>query len=155
MSSISATTFVEEQTGSTIHSSNTTWTVVPAHLVLGLNNHHVISYYWARSAGSGAAMEAPGVHVVKNDDATSTSSAVQMRWASPEGYTACNSNDGKRSEWVQYLKEDDQIQLRPNNFETTVRSATFRDSIYGVTMLGRPLGSEPIVVCRWNITRSS
>ena len=151
---LNPTTFVEEPCDSSMGSSNS-WTVAPAHLVLGLNNHHVISYYWARSAGSGAAMEAPGVIVV-NDVVTAapSSSSVQIRWASPEGYTACNSNDGKRSEWVQYLKEGDQIQLRPNNFETIVHSEALRHSIYGITMLGRPLGSEPRVVCRWNITES-
>ena len=127
-------------------------TVAPAHLVLGLNNHHVISYYWARSAGSGAAMEAPGVILVYD---STTSSPVQIRWASPEGYTACNSNDGKRSEWVQFLKEGDQIQLRPNNVKTMLRSAAFRDSIYGITMSGRPLGSEPIVVCQWKVSAPS
>jgi hypothetical protein len=132
--------------------SSDSLTVAPAHLVLGLNNHHVISYYWARSAGSGAAMEAPGVILVYD---TKTSSPVQIRWASPEGYTACNSNDGKRSEWVQFLKEGDQIQLRPSNVEAILRSATLRDSIYGITMSGRPLGSEPIVVCQWSISTSS
>ena len=29
-------------------------------LVMGINNHHVGSYYWARSVGMGASMEAPG-----------------------------------------------------------------------------------------------
>ncbi|OEU11335.1 hypothetical protein FRACYDRAFT_245645 [Fragilariopsis cylindrus CCMP1102] len=29
-------------------------------LVMGINNHHVGSYYWARSVGIGASMEAPG-----------------------------------------------------------------------------------------------
>jgi hypothetical protein len=133
--------------------SSERWTIAPAHLVLGLNNHHVISYYWARSAGGGAAMEAPGVIIVY--DASASSSAVEIQWASPEGYTACNSNDGKRSEWVQYLKAGDQIQLRPNNIEKTLRSATFRDNIYGITMSGRPLGSEPIVVCQWQMSASS
>ena len=149
---LNSTVFAEEQF-STVGSSEG-MAVAPAHLVLGLNNHHVISYYWARSAGSGAAMEAPGVIVV-NDATTSSTSNVQIRWASPEGYTACNSNDGKRSEWVQYLKENDQIQLRPNSFEVSLRSETLRDSIYGITMSGRPLGSEPIVVCQWTISTSS
>jgi hypothetical protein len=123
-------------------------TVAPAHLVLGLNNHHVISYYWARAAGSGAAMEAPGVVVVYDP---TTKSTAQLHWASEEGYTACNSNDGKRSEWAQYLRENDHVQLRPHDFEGTVRSEAFHDHIYGITMSGRPLGSEPIVACQWKI----
>ena len=145
---LNSTVFAEENSSEGI-------SIAPAHLVLGLNNHHVISYYWARSAGGGAAMEAPGVVVVYDAATSSTSSPVQIRWASPEGYAACNSNDGKRSEWVQYLKEGDQIQLRPNNVEAILRSATLRESIYGITMSGRPLGSEPIVVCKWNISTSS
>ena len=142
---LNSTVFAEEN-----HNTTATF-AAPAHLVLGLNNHHVISYYWARSAGSGAAMEAPGVVVVvnKNDTVTPT---VQLRWASPEGYTACNSNDGKRSEWVPFLNVNDQVQLRPNNIEMVLRSEALRDNIYGVTMLGRPLGSEPIVVCQWNVS---
>ncbi len=143
---LNSTVFAEEN-----HSAATATSAAPAHLVLGLNNHHVISYYWARSTGSGAAMEAPGVIVVVNNNDTATPS-VQLRWASPNGYTACNSNDGKRSEWVPFLNVNDQVQLRPNNIEMALRSEALRDNIYGVTMSGRPLGSEPIVVCQWNIS---
>lgn len=50
------------------HSSSTTPSPFPeAQLVLGRNNHHVISYYWARSAGAGAAMEAPGIELVNGN----------------------------------------------------------------------------------------
>jgi hypothetical protein len=116
----------------------------PAHLVLGLNNHHVVSYYWARSAGAGAAMEAPGIVVQQ-----ALSGSAQLRWASEAGYTDCNSNDGKRSEWVKFLKEGDHVQLRPANIEAAIHH--FREDIYGISMAGRPLGSEPIVVCKWKV----
>jgi hypothetical protein len=113
--------------------------VLDAHLVLGLNNHHVGSYYWARSAGGGAAMEAPGV-VLRGGN--------RLDWASDE-FKDCNSNDGKRSEWVNYLKVNDQVQLRPRCLSASV-VRLFRDHIYGITSARRPLGAEPVVVCRFD-----
>lgn len=115
---------------------------VPAHLVLGLNNHHVVSYYWARSAGAGAAMETPGIVF---DGRTGI-----LQWESESGFTDCNSNDGKRSEWVNFLRVGDSVQLRPHRPEQAL--LCFLDSgrgIYGVSSAGRPLGSEPVVVCEW------
>jgi hypothetical protein len=58
-------------------------------LALGLNNHYVGGYYWARSGmGAGSSMEAPGV--------TFCSEKGQLQWGDQ------NSNDGKRSEWVEF-----------------------------------------------------
>ena len=111
-----------------------------AHLVLGLNNHHVGSYYWARSAGAGAAMEAPGFVLQQS----------KLLWESNQGFIDCNSNDGKRSEWVNFLRPGDQVQLRPKNTEAFITKDCFGDTvIYGVSAVGRPLGSEPVVVCKW------
>ena len=111
-----------------------------AHLVLGLNNHHVGSYYWARSAGAGAAMEAPGFVLQQS----------KILWESNEGFIDCNSNDGKRSEWVAFLRKNDQVQLRPENTEDILIKECFDGTtIYGVSAVGRPLGSEPVVVCKW------
>ena len=118
--------------------------MIAAHLVLGLNNHHVVSYYWARSAGAGAAMETPGIVFDGNTGI--------LQWESESGFTDCNSNDGKRSEWVNFLRVGDSVQLRPHHpEETLVRYflASGRGSIYGVSSAGRPLGSEPVVVCEW------
>ena len=115
-------------------------TNTPALLVLGLNNHHVISYYWARSVGAGAAMEAPGVEFKGNT----------LQWKSDGGFTMCNSNDGKRSEWVKFLRVGDQVQLRPECFEEALLSSGI-GKIYGISSAGRPLGSEPVVVCEWTI----
>jgi len=114
---------------------------VKAHLVLGLNNHHVVSYYWARSAGTGAAMEAPGVLF----------DGGCLRWESTAGFTDCNSNDGKRSEWVNFLRVGDNVQLRPEDPGSILLEKAFVDRVYGVSALGRPLGSEPVVVCEWKI----
>ena len=89
-----------------------------AELVLGLNNHHVGSYYWARSAGSGASMEAPGVLFDMNG-----SSGV-LRWEKEGGPIECNSNDGKRSEWVNFLRAGDTVQLLPFDVDDTILSMT-------------------------------
>jgi hypothetical protein len=110
-----------------------------AHLVLGLNNHHTISYYWGRSAGMGASMEAPGVKL----------HGSCLLWESATGFADCNSNDGKRSEWVNFLRSGDQVQLKAENDEAAI--LLFQHSIYGVSAKNRPLGSEPIVVCDWKL----
>lgn len=114
-----------------------------AHLVLGLNNHHVISYYWARSAGKGAGMEAPGISLRQGN---------RLEWTSDSGFTDCNSNDGKRSEWANFLSAGDQIQLRPSNLKESLE--LFRDHIYGISSAGRPLGAEPFVVCQFEMHRA-
>jgi hypothetical protein len=105
-----------------------------AHLVLGLNNHHVISYYWARSAGTGSSMEAPGIEFVSNN----------LRWLSDD-WKECNSNDGKRSEWVAFLRPKDTVQLLPDE-----DWRSWQLPIWGVSSRARPLGSEPAVICAWN-----
>lgn len=129
-----------------------------ATLVLGLNNHHVGGYYWARSAGAGASMEAPGVEFSISADQT------VLRWQSDNGPTACNSNDGKRSEWVNFLRKRDTVQLVPGDGQGTL--LRFRDhfgaqsadeesevgtpiQVFGITSEGRPMGSEPEVVCEY------
>mmetsp|Transcript_28453 Transcript_28453/g.57242 ORF Transcript_28453/g.57242 Transcript_28453/m.57242 type:complete len:278 (-) Transcript_28453:71-904(-) len=133
-----------------------------AHLVLGLNNHHVGSYYWARSAGAGSSMEAPGVGY----GSSQSNSKGVLRWLDEGGPTACNSNDGKRSEWVNFLRRHDTVQLLPNDGQDTLLEFYKRQSlsridedrkgeentstrIFGISNEGRPMGSEPAVVCEW------
>lgn len=119
-----------------------------AHLVLGLNNHHVISYYWARSAGAGASMEAPGVAF---DDSTGC-----LCWQEQGGPTVCNSNDGKRSEWVNFLRPGDQVQLVPHEPILALKKwmeQNGKNKIYGISNFKRPLGSEPAVVCEWELQK--
>lgn len=122
-----------------------------AHLVLGVNNHHVGSYYWARSTGAGAAMEAPGIVWNKRQGS--------LEWKSDQ-FTDCNSNDGKRSEWVPFLRTGDQVQLRPTSTASTTTTRELSPEaavmalsphIYGISSKNRPLGSEPVVVCKWKI----
>lgn len=114
-----------------------------AKLVLGLNNHHVGSYYWARSAGSGASMDAPGV-MCTNDGI--------LCWESNGGPIECNSNDGKRSEWVNFLRPGDNVQLLPLDAEDALfHFVNKHGRVFGVSSKGRPMGSEPQVVCEWII----
>jgi hypothetical protein len=122
-------------------------------LVLGVNNHHVGSYYWARSAGSGAAMEAPGIVLSHSGSGGASMSASDqttvLQWQSP-CLADCNSNDGKRSEWVRFLRPGDQVQLRPLTSRAT-RVLLENLPLYGISLASRPLGSEPVVVCEYSI----
>ena len=122
-----------------------------ATLVLGLNNHHVGGYYWARSAGAGASMEAPGVSF---ECCHSTDKGV-LRWLDAGGAIGCNSNDGKRSEWVNFLRKGDTVQLVPMNGQEAMLQmsdrfdATDDCRVFGICADGRPMGSEPQVICEW------
>lgn len=127
-----------------------------AQLVLGLNNHHVGSYYWARTAGAGAAMEAPGVALLQGNC---------LQWQNE--IVKCNSNDGKRSEWVNFLRPGDQVQLVLKQASQTIRQLLLdakpfpskcngtssmvhtAPRLFGISSRGRPLGSEPAVVGEW------
>eukprot|EP01082_Thalassiosira_pseudonana_P015811 g14535.t1 g14535 contig9:2079654-2080493(-) len=129
----------------------------PAKLVLGLNNHHVGSYYWARSAGAGSSMEAPGVGFGSG----TTCNRGFLRWLDEEGPTLCNSNDGKRSEWVNFLRKGDTVQLLPSDGQDSLLrfykqtesyeggDGTSPFGVFGISLEGRPMGSEPAVVCTW------
>ena len=133
----------------------------PAKLCLGLNNHHVGGYYWARSAGSGASMEAPGVTYTETDfyqDGMGDDKGI-LQWSNKEGFAMSNSNDGKRSEWVNFLKVGDTVQLIPKNAAGSLLKFIEKNDYYGeggksIRVFGtsfqdRPLGSEPTVVCEW------
>ena len=119
-------------------------------LVMGINNHHVGSYYWARSAGMGASMEAPGIayRILEHDTVAGTGKG-SLHWQG-DGPLDCNSNDGKRSEWVNFLRTGDLVQLLPHCFEDGIMAFEQGDCpIFGFSSIGRPLGSEPRVVCEW------
>lgn len=121
-----------------------------AQLVLGLNNHHVGGYYWARSAGVGSSMEAPGVSFT----GSSSNKNGLLCWKNKDGPTECNSNDGKRSEWCNFLRKGDQVQLVPRNGQETLlqfskQFAKQSPRVFGISTQGRPMGSEPECVCEW------
>ena len=118
-----------------------------ARLVLGLNNHHVGSYYWARSAGAGSSMDAIGVAFVDNGNDRGA-----LCWEDEGGPMACNSNDGKRSEWCNFLRPADTVQLIPMGSTGEDALVEFLDHagcVFGVSSENRPMGSEPEVVCVW------
>ena len=123
-----------------------------ARLVLGLNNHHVISYYWARSAGAGSSMDAIGVAFVDDGNDRGV-----LCWEDEDGPMACNSNDGKRSEWVNFVRPSDSVQLVPMGSTGEDALVAFLDHagrVFGVSSENRPMGSEPEVVCVWGAERN-
>ena len=117
-----------------------------ARLVLGLNNHHVGSYYWARSAGAGSSMDAIGVAFVDDGNDNGV-----LCWEDDNGPMACNYNDGKRSEWCNFLRPGDTVQLVPMGSTGEDALVKFLDDgcVFGVSSENRPMGSEPEVVCVW------
>ena len=111
-------------------------------------------------------MEAPGVSFGSGSSSIASikSELGLLRWINDEGPEACNSNDGKRSEWVNFLRRGDTVQLVPENpchtllqfrerfgkrmtGETDDVESSIR--VFGIGTKGRPMGSEPAVVCEW------
>jgi hypothetical protein len=111
-------------------------------------------------------MEAPGVSFGSGSNSMTSikSDRGLLRWINDEGHEACNSDDGERSEWVIFLRRGDTVQLVPANCQHTIQQ--FRERfgrrltgetcdvaspirVYGISSKGRPMGSEPEVVCEW------
>jgi len=134
------------------------------YLGLGLANHHVAGYYWGRSLGRGAAAPAIGVSVVPRAD------VLQLLWARRRRVViaeappylpsamATNSNDGKRSEWCDFLQCGDCVQLVPR--DSTVANLLLRLAlskntagssvpVVGVRREGLPRGADPVVEKVW------
>jgi len=114
-----------------------------AFLGLGVNNHFTGGYYWGRSSGPGAAMPAPGVALQSVED--SMSAPLQL-------LRIANSNDGKRSEWCEFLAANDQVQLVPADIGAALEAF---DSLVGITRDGHldvPPGAEPVVSAAWRRT---
>ena len=156
---------------------------IHSQLVMGINNHHVGGYYWARTVGMGASMEAPGIAFrtsggeiaidENNMDMDMKKNGI-LCWEGT-GPLDSNSNDGKRSEWVNFVEVGDLVQLLPDCLEDCIMGFLERDlndmdqnfssgngnekkddslckyHIYGFSSRGRPLGSEPIVICQWKV----
>lgn len=126
-----------------------------AYLGIGLANHHVGGYYWARGMGIGASLPAHGIYF-----GTSTSSENcngQLFWkkrgpgmnAKETTEESSNSNDGKRSEWADFLSVGDAVQLVPNSAADLLTISKF-DMLLGVRRIGRPLGADPVVERIWH-----
>ena len=106
-----------------------------AFLGLGLNNHMTGGYYWGRASGPGAAMPAPGVALRSAEEGLHL---VRVE----------NSNDGKRSEWCEFLRRDDQCQIVPADPRAALNAF---DTVVGICRMGDavPPGAEPIVDAIW------
>lgn len=107
---------------------------------LGLNNHLTGGYYWGRASGPGAAMPAPGVKLAGSSDGAGRLSLLRVD----------NSNDGKRSEWCEFLQRGDQLQVVPASTEALLTAGPF-DVLVGVQRVGEgiPPGAEPRVSAVW------
>jgi len=125
---------------------------------LGLNNHFTGGYYWGRSSGPGAALPAPGVRLrTEGDDGllTMVRSASVLR---NDGEEANNSNDGKRSEWAEFLRSGDQVQIVVSPGELAADGAAAFETLVGVTRDGDggvPPGAEPLVEAVWTRDRKT
>jgi hypothetical protein len=126
-----------------------------AYLGIGLANHHVGGYYWARGMGIGASLPAHGVYFGASSSSSDNSDG-QLFWkkrgpglnAKETTEESSNSNDGKRSEWADFLAAGDTVELVPNDSAALLTSTQF-DVLLGVRRIGRPLGSDPIVERIW------
>jgi len=129
-----------------------------AYLGLGLANHHVGGYYWARSMGIGASLPAHGIQFGHSTGDNNTPKNGELFWkkrgpGDPAETTeeSSNSNDGKRSEWADFLRVGDTVQLVPNDplAMLTTTESQFK-VLLGIRRAGRPLGADPIVENIWN-----
>ena len=141
-----------------------------SYLGLGLANHHVGSYYYARSLGVGAAAPAQGIGL--RPAASGEDDAVELFWllrrrekltgAADPGNLPLeerkNSNDGKRSEWVDFLRPGDTVQVVPSSpaacLGALAASPCPCPAVFGVRREGRPPGSEPAVERKWVLAKA-
>jgi hypothetical protein len=124
-------------------------------LGIGLANHHVGGYYWARGMGMGATLPAHGIYYRSIDDSNNDSPGElywKRRGAGTDAFEtteeSSNSNDGKRSEWADFLGVGDTVQLVPKNISKVLYQSPFQ-ALLGVRRVGRPLGADPIVEKIW------
>ena len=112
-----------------------------AYLCCGLNNHYDACYYWARSAGGGARLSAPGIALQQAPDG----SVEVVRVGERDHPAGEQTNDGKRSEWCEFLNAGDEVDIVPA--DTLATLAAFDDSsgMVCITRRTRPPGAEPTV----------
>ena len=114
-------------------------------LALGLNNHHAGSYFWAKSSGAGASMPAPGILLGTDTDGLT----VLVRDPDQQ------SNDGKRSEWCDFVRPGDQVQILPGGpADMQLVLGAHSDRQFGARRAGRPPGVSHIVCCHALITHT-
>ena len=105
-----------------------------AYLAMGLNNDYDASYYWARHAGPSSRAAVPGIGVREGD----LGLAEIFRLSEEEGRRQGNlqPNDGKWSEWCEFLKPGDQVDLVPTSALAALRAAG--GALCGISRAGRP-----------------
>ena len=130
-----------------------------AYLGIGLANHHVGGYYWARGLGTGASLPAHGVFLrpyeSKNTD-DEDKEGGELYWkkrgagknAVDTTEDSSNSNDGKRSEWADFVVVGDTVQLVPEDTPGVLNDSQFM-KLFGMRRIGRPRGADPIVERIW------
>lgn len=128
------------------------WVPEGAFLGIGLANHHVGGYYWARGMGIGASLPAHGVCFGVYGESQVGKQFWKKRGPGENAMEtteeSSNSNDGKRSEWADFLAVGDQVQLIPNNARAVLLDSEFC-TILGIRRIGRPLGADPVVERIW------
>jgi hypothetical protein len=130
-----------------------------AYLGIGLANHHVGGYYWARGMGIGASLPAHGIAFRPACRGDYHDSGGELYWkkrgpgmdAKETTEESSNSNDGKRSEWADFVAVGDTVQLVPETAtEVLLKNHDSPFSmLLGVRRIGRPLGADPIVEKIW------
>lgn len=112
---------------------------------LGLNNHYTPGYYWGNSVGTGAAEPAPGVAL----RAEGAGRPLLLE-------RVANTNDGKLSEWCEFLRHGDQISIVPAS-PAALLAAGPLDVLVGVRRVGEgvPPGAEPKVGAAWRRDEAS
>ena len=129
------------------------------YLGIGLANHLVGGYYWARGMGIGASLPAHGVvfsettsalYWTKRTTTTTTTTDTNPRRIKegPTTEESSNSNDGKRSEWADFVQVNDTVQLVPNNAHivTTMLSCRKTKTNMNTVALSSPLSSFEMVL---------
>ena len=106
-------------------------------------------YYWARSMGPRARYPAPGIGVrTSADGLTEVLRLPEAEAAALNPQGGIQMNDGKRSEWCEYLKVGDEVDLIPNDAFAALRA--FDGAVVGIRRSGLPLGAEPVTCGAWN-----
>jgi len=119
-----------------------------AYLAMGLNNHWDADYYWARSMGTRARYAAPGIWLrAAADGLTEVVRLPEAEAAALNPEAGIQTNDGKRSEWCEYLKAGDEVDLVPLDALAVLES--FDGAVIGIRRSGRPLGAEPVTCGAW------
>ena len=106
--------------------------------------------------GMGASLPAHGIAFRSVDSSESNEGPAELYWkkrgpgsdAKETTEESSNSNDGKRSEWADFLADGDFVQLVPESVSEVLKNSPF-SVLLGVRRIGRPLGADPIVEKIW------